>query len=373
MLRANFKNNGQSIRFTDDWCDGSGLPMIHYNQDVNSPLFSVTAISLKNETKVVKRTVEAKKLFRTVKNEVEEPITEYWLELTYKPYSYDEKVVTKKIVVLNNEIHSAKQVVSYIDSLLEKRKQHKEAIMAAKREKYASRRVTEQQRLDNCEYDVVVIDFETTGIKNPLENEKYDEILSVSIIDQDGNVLLNTLCKPQKRKSWASAQEIHGISPAMVKNQPTFEAVFPQVKEILYKAKVVIAYNIAFEMQFLWGFDLAFGKPGGTQLIRNVVWGPDPMLMYSAYKGVEKWQKLTTAAKHFKFDFSAHDSLEDVKATLHCYKKLLEYVEKHPDKDYIIKYGFLYNDGKQGKWIDYKNYTIRDDAEVDYSDPFESK
>lgn len=63
------------------------------------------------------------------------------------------------------------------------------------------------------------------------------------------------------------------------------------------------------------------------------------MLMYSAYKGGEKWQKLTTAAKHFKFDFSAHDSLEDVKATLHCYK----------------------------------NYTIRDDAEVDYSDPFESK
>lgn len=80
----------------------------------------------------------------------------------------------------------------------------------------------------------------------------------------------------------------------MVKNQPTFEEVFPQVKEILYKAKVVIAYNIVFEMQFLWGFDLAFGKPGGTQLIRNVVWGPDPMLMYSAYKGVEKWQKLTT-------------------------------------------------------------------------------
>ncbi len=62
------------------------------------------------------------------------------------------------------------------------------------------------------------------GEKGDFVSDKpYDEILSVSIIDQDGNVLLNTLCKPQKRKSWASAQEIHGISPAMVKNQPTFE------------------------------------------------------------------------------------------------------------------------------------------------------
>ena len=142
-------------------------------------------------------------------------------------------------------------------------------------------------------------------------------------------------------------KEIHGISPAMVKNQPSFEEIFPMVKEILYKSKLVIAYNIEFEMNFLWGFDLTFGKPGGTQLIKNVVWGPDPMLMYSAYKGTERWQKLSSAAKHFKYQFNAHDSLEDVKATLHCYKKLIEYVKNNPDKDYIIKYGFLYESGKK--------------------------
>lgn len=268
---------------------------------------------------------------------------------------------------------SANQTNEHISSLPIKSKQDQELIRTTKTHKYTSRREAEQQRLANCEYDVVVIDFETTGLKSPMEGEKYDEVLSVSIIDQDANVLLNTLCKPQRRKTWASAQEIHGISPAMVKNQPTFEEIFPTVKEILYKAKVVVAYNIAFEMKFLWGFDLEFGKPGGTQLIRNVVWGPDPMLMYSAYKGTEKWQKLSSAAKHFKFSYSAHDSLEDVKATLHCYKKLLEHVKKHPDKDYIIKYGFLYNDGKQGKWIDYDTYTIREGAQVDYIDPFESE
>lgn len=347
--------------------------MIHYSQDVRSSMFGVVSIALKSESKVIKRVVETKRLFRTVRTEVEEPIAEYYIELAYKLYAYEDKVVIKKIAILPSELNNAKQIVSYIECLLTKRRQHQETVRAAQREKYASRREAEQKRLDSCEYDVVVIDFETTGIKNPLESEEYDEILSVSIIDQDGEVLLNTLCKPKRRKTWVSAQEIHGISPSMVKNQPTFEEIFPKVKEILYKAKVVIAYNIAFEMKFLWGFDLEFGKPGGTQLIRNVVWGPDPMLMFSAYKGIEKWQKLSTAAKYFKYNFSAHDSLEDVKATLHCYKKLLEYVENHPDKDYIIKYGFLYDDGKQGKWIDYKTYAIRIDAEVDYKDPFESK
>ncbi len=370
-MTITLKNNGETVRFTENWCDGSNLRMIHYSQDVKSSLFDVTDISLRSDSKTVIEVIETKKLFRTLKKEIEKQVTEYYIELSYKPYSYDTKIETLKIAILQNELDSANLIVNHIANLLKNRKKHQETMRDLKMQKFVARKEAELQRLEKCEYDLVVIDFETTGIKSPLDGERYDEVLSVSIIDQDGNTLLNTLCKPQKRKTWANAQEIHGITPSMVKNQPFFEDVFPKVKEILYKSKVVIAYNIDFEMRFLWGFDLVFGKPGGTQLIRNVVWGPDPMLMYSAYKGIEKWQKLSTVARHFKYDFSAHDSLEDVKATLHCYKQLLEYVKRNPDKDYIIKYGFLYDDGKQGKWIDYENYTIRDGAEIDYKDPFE--
>lgn len=372
-MRFDFKNNGNEVHFRDEWCDGTGLPMTYYSKDVRSTLFGVTDIALKSETRAVKRGIETRKLFRIIKSEVEEQITEYYISLSYMPFSYKDEVSTQKIIVLPSELSAARQVVSHIGGLIEKRRQYKEELRIAKEQRNASRREKELERLANCKYDVVVIDFETTGIKNPMDDEKYDEILSVSIIDQDGNVLLDTLCKPQRRKTWVNAQEIHGISPAMVKNQPTFEEVFPTVKEILYKAKVVIAYNIAFEMKFLWGFDQEFGKPGGTQLIRNVVWGPDPMLMYSEYKGVDRWQKLTTVARHFKFDFSAHESLGDVKATLHCYKKLLEVIKKNPDKASILKSGFLYDDGKKGKWLDYETYTIRDGAEFDYSDAYEAK
>ena len=198
-------------------------------------------------------------------------------------------------------------------------------------------------------YDLVVIDFETTGTISPLESEDYDEILSVSIIDQDGNVLLDFLCKPQRKNVWEEAQKIHGISPEMVENQPTFESIFPQVKTILYDAKMVLAYNIAFEMKFLSGFDLVFGAPGETKLIENVVWGPDPMLMYSAYQGNRKWQKLSSVAEHFGYTYDAHDSLEDVQATLYCYKRLMEYAANNPEGKDIIEHGFSYSDGIKGK------------------------
>ena len=224
----------------------------------------------------------------------------------------------------------------------------------------------EKDRLAQCIYDFVVIDFETTGLKYPrFDSNTFDEILSVSIIDQDGVVLLDTFCKPQVRKTWAKSQEIHGISPAMVKNAPTFQEVFPTVKEILCTAKYVIAYNIDFEFNFLRGFDYLFDFPGDTKIRSDVVWGPDPMLMYCAYKANERWQKLSAVAKHFKFEYTAHNSLEDTKATLHCYKKLLEYVKSNEDKNYIIKYGFIYNDAVKGRWLDFYTNDISDESLIE--------
>lgn len=205
-----------------------------------------------------------------------------------------------------------------------------------------------EERLANCIYDLVVIDFETTGLNSNFLSGRMDEILSVAIIDQDGNTLLSTLCSTDDRKTWKKSEEIHGITPAMVKGMPSFSDILPQVKEILYKAKEVIAYNIPFEMGFLWAYDAINDFPGGTKIKEMVDWGADPMLMFSAYKGELsqygdiKWQKLTTAARHFQYSFKAHDALEDVKATLHVYKCMQKYVAAYDDKEYILKYGKSY-------------------------------
>lgn len=366
-MNITFRNNCNRFTFTDSWCSGDKTPMIHYDIK-SSVLFNVVKIELTKEERAVKRIITKKKLFRSITEEVEENIVEIFIYIEYLPNSYENAIKNIKIAVESEEISKATEVVTYISSLLAEKKQKEHDEKKQKENELNKIIQQEQARLKQCEHDLVVIDFETTGIKSPMETfitgGKYDEILSVSIIDQDGNILLNSLCRPELRKSWSKAQEIHGISPAMVKDKPTFAELFPLVKEILLKSKIVIAYNIDFERQFLYGFDAEFDFPGDKKIREQIVWGPDPMLMYCAYRGNEKWQKLSTVAKHFNFSYEAHDSLEDIKATLYCYKRILEYVKSTSDKEYIIKYGFLYEDDRKGEWIDVYSYNIEDVSKI---------
>lgn len=160
---------------------------------------------------------------------------------------------------------------------------------------------------------IATIDFETTGFK-----AGEDEVLQVSIIDENYNVLLNAYCRPNNKDSWEDAQAVHGITPLMVANELPFERYVPTVLGILSKADKVIAYNAAFEDSYLkaYGIEVDPGK-----------W-IDPMIMFAEIygewnerRGSYKWQSLTKCATYYSYEFKAHDSLEDVKATLYCYKK----------------------------------------------------
>ena len=50
----------------------------------------------------------------------------------------------------------------------------------------------------------IIIDVETTGVK------RNDEILQVSIIDLDDNILFNRYIKPRHVDEWERAYNIHG-------------------------------------------------------------------------------------------------------------------------------------------------------------------
>lgn len=169
---------------------------------------------------------------------------------------------------------------------------------------------------------IIVFDVETTGLYSG-----DDEIVQFSAIDGAGNVLLNTYVKPYLKRSWPEAAAITGITPEVVADAPYADEIIPKVRGLFEAADLWISYNGIFDLGFLhyWGVV----KPEHKQhydVMRKFapIYGD-----YNSYYGDYKWQKLGTAAAYYGYDFKAHDSLEDVRATLFVYQQ----IEKHDQND----------------------------------------
>lgn len=164
----------------------------------------------------------------------------------------------------------------------------------------------------------IVFDVETTGLQPTT-----DEVIQLSIIDEDENVLFSSYIKPYFHKSWEEAQEIHGILPEDVKDAPYPHEVAEQVREIFDSAEVLITYNGQFDMRMLerWNIVIDLEKKDHIDVMQyfaNIY--RDWNEQYKNYK----WQKLSVCAEYYGYEFKAHDALEDVKATLYCWKKMKE-------------------------------------------------
>ena len=162
----------------------------------------------------------------------------------------------------------------------------------------------------------IVFDVETTGL-----NAETDEILQISIIDGDGNVLINSYVKPYYMERWSDTEKIHGITKDMVENAPYPHELIPRIKGIFDNAAEWIGYNGVYDLEFLewWGIE----RKSDIKLI-DVMDDFSPLYgEWSDYYSEYKWQSLETCARYFEYEFKAHDSLEDVKATLHCYNSIV--------------------------------------------------
>ncbi len=90
----------------------------------------------------------------------------------------------------------------------------------------------------------VLVDFETTGLRD-------SEICQIGVIDMQGNVLMDTLVKPSGKIS-AGATRVNGITNAMVQDAPGFTELYVKLSTI-FAGKIVVAYNVAFDMGVLKG------------------------------------------------------------------------------------------------------------------------
>ncbi|EXE21569.1 3'-5' exonuclease family protein, partial [Acinetobacter baumannii 1525283] len=91
----------------------------------------------------------------------------------------------------------------------------------------------------------VILDTETTGLNNTAE------IVEISLIDSNGNVLLDTLVKP-KRKMRADnkAVAIHGITNEMLENAPKWDEIHDTFCNLI-RGKRVVIYNAKYDVRLL--------------------------------------------------------------------------------------------------------------------------
>ncbi len=86
---------------------------------------------------------------------------------------------------------------------------------------------------------VLFFDLELTGFYDR------DEILSISIVNGHGELVMNTLVRPDHTKKWKRTEKIHGITPEMTEDAPTLAELTPKIKEIFAECDNLIAYGVS--------------------------------------------------------------------------------------------------------------------------------
>lgn len=146
-----------------------------------------------------------------------------------------------------------------------------------------------------------------------------------NLYDNKTNRQISRLSK-KKHTEWKNAEMIHGISPEKVKTSPVISELKNQIQEIVDNAELIVGYNLdTFDVPFLEesaGINFKDKETYDVMLAFAPIYGD-----YNERYGNYKWKSLSICADYYGYEFNAHDSLEDVKATLYCYEKVKDYYE----------------------------------------------
>lgn len=165
---------------------------------------------------------------------------------------------------------------------------------------------------------IAVIDVETTGLR-----PGRDEVLQVSACNGEGTILLNAYVRPPTRKRWPKAQEVHGISWQMVRDQPPFEEFADALFLITQECDLLVGYNIEFDLSMLESEGLRV-----TRDVRNKCYDlmHDCSVLYGTWSenyGEYRYISLTKAAHVYGIEYEPHKADSDVQATSAVLRALL--------------------------------------------------
>ncbi len=165
----------------------------------------------------------------------------------------------------------------------------------------------------------VYLDTETTG------SGPGDEIIEIGIVDDDGQVLFESLVKPTTPIS-PDARRVHHISDEMLATAPRWMVIWPKVESVL-SGRTVAIYNADFDLRLLQQtharYKMRWSVADGTSFICI-------MKLYAQYYGEwnpktrgYKWQSLENAGRQCRIALpNAHRTIADTLLT----RALLRYM-----------------------------------------------
>ncbi len=162
--------------------------------------------------------------------------------------------------------------------------------------------------------NICCLDVETTGL-----NPRTDEILQLAIIDGTGAVLINRYFKPIRHKVWPRAELVHGITPASVATLLPFAQERKNIQGILANMQILVGYNLSFDLSFLAAAGVQIPNVFQFDVMREFA----PVLQRRSGNRRYRWWSLSVCAQYYDVIYRPHDALEDTRATLACFQRML--------------------------------------------------
>lgn len=160
----------------------------------------------------------------------------------------------------------------------------------------------------------IVIDTETTGL------DHLAQALTIGILDQDGQVLLDARIRPTVESS-PGAYATHGIAWEEAQRFPEFDETYKRLA-LLNPDLVIVAYAANnpenCDSRIIDQTCQAHSYPPLHLDVIDVLTPTAAFIgEYNSHYGSYKWQKLTTAAQYFGIDTTgAHGAIADCRMTL---------------------------------------------------------
>lgn len=166
--------------------------------------------------------------------------------------------------------------------------------------------------------NLAILDTETTGLQIP-------EIVELGIVSGKGEVLYNGRFRPLTGIEQGAAQ-VHGLTAAVLANEPTWAEQWEKIWAILDGRPLVI-YNAEFDLRALDTTCRLHGTEGNSATGRPPYWCA--MHQYARWVGEKshrsggyRWQKLP------QFEgLPAHTAVGDALATLEVLKQMASAVD----------------------------------------------